>query len=125
MVLRDGLVIGSKGGHGPIRYSVHRHEEGRVAQFRFTRPRGWNGTHGFMAHALPHGGTRLMHVLEMQATGMGILLWVLVFRPLHDALIEEALDRVGDELGCPASTPPTRSARVRFLRWLLTLRHRR
>lgn len=125
MVLSEGLSVGSAGGHGPVRYWVHRYEPGRLVVFRFTRPRGWRGTHRFVANALPDGEARLMHVLEMDTTGTGLLLWVLVFRPLHDALIEEALDRVSAELGYEPPRARVWTVRVRLLRRLLGSRHDR
>ncbi len=42
----DGLVVGAKGGHGPVRYKVESVQPRRVV-YRFPS-RGWfRGTHGF------------------------------------------------------------------------------
>lgn len=95
MVLRDGgIAVASAGGHGPIRYVVEQYEPGRLAKFRFTRPRSWSGSHAFVVWPLPDGRTRLNHTLRMKTRGVGTLLWFLIFRPLHDAVIEDAFDRV-------------------------------
>jgi hypothetical protein len=119
MILEGGLVPGSAGGHGPVRYVVERYEPGRAAVFRFTRPRGWSGVHAFTIHRLAANETRLRHVLEMDATGVGLLLWIGAFRPLHDAVIEEALDRAGAALIGSVPPAPAWSRYVRFLRWAL------
>lgn len=124
MILRDGLVVGSAGGHGPVRYVVERYERGRAALFRFTRPHGWVGTHGFFIDALADGSTRLTHALEMDATGTGLLLWLGIFRPLHNAVIEDALDRAAFELGTGTAVAGSWSAHVRALRWMLKPRGR-
>src|SRR5690349_7464123 len=56
-----GLVPGSKGGHGPVRYVVEHAEPGRL-RCRFTAPRGVDGHHEFAV--LDHGDTaELRHVL--------------------------------------------------------------
>ncbi|HYO91997.1 MAG TPA: hypothetical protein VEQ40_10185, partial [Pyrinomonadaceae bacterium] len=87
------LGIGASGGHGPIRYEVEAYEPGRSIRLRCTAPRGFLGTHGFEALESATGVVQLRHVLAMQVSGGARLSWPLVFRPLHDALIEDALDR--------------------------------
>ena len=124
------LGVGAVGGHGPIRYRVEAYEPGRSVRFRFTAPRGFEGTHGFEVEAVngpeaPDGErTRLRHVLAMRTGGPALLTWPLVFRPLHDALIEDALDRA--ERGVGGSPRPRRwSPWVRVLRWQLARRRSR
>jgi hypothetical protein len=86
--------------------------------FRFTRPAGFRGTHAFAVDGVAGRGSTLQHELRMETVGMARLSWPLVFRPLHDALIEDALDRASTALG--EAHPPARwSARVRLLRWVL------
>ena len=116
------LEVGAVGGHGPVRYSVEAYDPGQRVRFRFTAPRGFDGTHGYYVEPLDEERTVLRHVLEMQATGPALVSWPLVFRPLHDALIEDSLDRAEQHLGM---TPHPRSwpVWVRVLRWgLRTLR---
>lgn len=113
------------GAHGPIAYTVDEYSPGRSLRFRFTRPRGFEGTHGFtLEPALDGQGTRLLHVLQMRLHGWARLTWPLVFRPLHDALLEDALDcaerALGAERPMRAWTP-----RVRVLRRVLRPRRRR
>lgn len=113
------LAVGAVGGHGPIRYTVDRYEPGRRVQFRFTAPRGFDGIHRYDVVPVAEATTRLRHVLDMQTSGWARVSWPMVFRPLHDALIEDSLDRAERSLGL---TPrPTRwSPWVRLLRWMLS-----
>ncbi len=90
---RGPLAVGTSGGHGPIRYTVEAYEPGRSLRFRFTAPRGFVGVHVFEAEEIATGIVRLRHVLEMRLEGWARLSWPLVFRWLHDALLEDALDR--------------------------------
>ena len=110
------LGVGAKGGHGPIRYTVEAYEPGRSVRFRFDAPRGFDGTHGFDVEEVAPGQTRLRHTLSMRASGRARLAWPLLFRPLHDALVEDAFDRA--EVSCRASSAGPREwpPRVRALR---------
>jgi L-amino acid N-acyltransferase YncA len=102
----DGrLAAGATGGHGPIRYTVESYVPGRLIRFRFTRPSGFNGTHSFIVEPAPGGAALLRHDLEMRATGTAWLSWPVVFRPLHNALIEDALDRASAAVGGHSSAP--------------------
>ena len=125
MRLDRGLVAGAVGGHGPIRYILENREPGRSVRFRFTKPAGFDGYHEFAVEAESQGSSRLRHVIRMDATGSALLRWHLVFRPLHDALIEDALDRA--QVWCGAEPERRRwSLWVRFLRWFMAAgrRHR-
>jgi hypothetical protein len=117
------LSVGAVGGHGPIRYRIEHYEPARMIRFRFTRPRGFGGTHGFLVEA-EAGGTLLRHELVMHVSGFARLTWPLVFRPLHDALIEDALDRASAALGQSVSVRRW-PVRVRVLRALLKPRRSR
>ncbi len=113
----DGpLAVGARGGHGPVRYFVSEYEPGRRVLFRFTAPRGFNGTHGFAAEEIAPGVTCLRHSLEMRAAGWARLTWPLAFRWLHDALIEDALDRAEAFCAGQVVQPREWSLRVRLLR---------
>src|SRR3972149_5004392 len=92
------LGVGAIGGHGPIRYSVEQYEPGRLVRFRFTGPRGFRGTHSFIVLSGPDGAS-LRHEISLRPTGVGRVTWFVVFRPLHDALIEDAMDRASAALG--------------------------
>ncbi len=114
--LNGPLRPGAAGGHGPVRYVVTRYEPGRRVDFRFTRPTGFNGQHSFTVTSHTKDSTLLRHELTMSPTGMAMVTWPLFFRPLHDALIEESLDRAEQE--CTASLSPRhrRSSWVKLLR---------
>jgi hypothetical protein len=113
------LGIGAIGGHGPIRYEVEEYSPGRSVRFRFTAPAGFDGSHRYEVEALPQGGSVLRHVLEMEAGGMAVFTWPLLFRPLHDALLEDSLDRAETVLGNGPRRPSRWSWYVRLLRWVL------
>jgi len=116
-----GLRVGAEGGHGPIRYRVEAHEPQRSVRFRFLAPVGFEGFHGFRAMETTAGMARLEHRIEMQLTGAAVFQWTLMIRALHDALLEDSLNRAAIALGCPAVARPW-SRRVRALRWVLRRR---
>lgn len=113
------LAVGAAGGHGPVRYTVEAYTPGASVRFRFTGPPGFLGTHGYDVGPLGDGGTRLRHTLAMRTAGAARLTWPLVFRPLHDALIEDSLDRAAVALGLAPVGAPW-SLAVRGLRRVLT-----
>jgi hypothetical protein len=117
------LQVGAIGGHGPIRYTVESYDPSRAISFRFTGPPGFNGTHRFVVEPTP-SGSRIAHDLRMRTSGSGTLSWLVVFRPLHDALLEDALHRATLASGVPEA-PPTWSLWVRILRALLRSRRTR
>lgn len=113
-----GLKVGSAGGHGPIRYTVSSYVPATWLRFTFTGPRGFHGFHEFAVLPVDDDRTVLRHTLAMRTTGLARLTWPLAFRALHDALLEDSLDR--GELACTGTL--ARRARwtpyVRFLRAL-------
>ena len=122
MVLDAPLGVGAAGGHGPIRYVVEAYAPGLQVRFRFTSPRGFDGWHALEVLDATHVHCVLEHRIEMNITGTALLTWPLVFGPLHDALVEDALANAQRALGLVPHAPPW-SAHVRFLRWLLAPRH--
>ncbi|HYD71071.1 hypothetical protein [Azospirillum sp.] len=118
----DGpLAVGAKGGHGPVRYTIQQYEPGRSILFRFSAPKGFLGTHRLSVESTDSGGVRLVHTLEMVAAGPARFSWPLVFRPLHDALLEDALDKAERAFG-GRPTAARWSLYVRALRRLLRRR---
>jgi hypothetical protein len=115
------LGVGATGGHGPIRYDVVAHVPGRWIRFRFTGPRGFDGFHEFTVHSGVDGAVELHHLLCMTTRGPARLTWPLVFRPLHDALIEDAFDRAERNLTGTVGSPARWSRYVRVLRWFAAL----
>ncbi|RKT18542.1 polyketide cyclase/dehydrase/lipid transport protein [Streptomyces sp. 1114.5] len=115
----DGpLAVGASGGHGPVRYQVVQYLPGRWVRFRFSAPRGFHGFHEFTVDPAD-GGSRLRHTIAMRLRGPARLTWPLAFRRLHDALLEEALDRAVRACGGAVATPARRSPYVRLLRLLV------
>jgi len=122
MRLDRPLAAGARGGHGPIGYSVEKYEAGKRILFRFdnTHPfsRGLEGHHTlFMEQG--SRGTRLVHEITGTIEGRALLIWPLAIRPLHDALIEDALARAAKHFDAAYPFPPKFSPWVRILRFLL------
>ena len=112
------LSAGATGGHGPIRYLVEAYTPGWFIRFRFIKPKGFDGFHCY--DVIPAGDkTTLRHTLEIQARGMAIISWPLVFCPMHDALIEDSLAHAEVSLGLAPTIWPW-SPWVRLLRWILS-----
>lgn len=113
------LSVGAEGGHGPIRYFVKAYTAGKNILFQFTGPRGFNGHHRYEIIDLGPHRCVLRHTLEMNTSGPATASWPILFRPMHDALIEDSLAQAQASLG---HTPLVRpwSAWVRVLRWLLS-----
>ncbi|HEX9106436.1 MAG TPA: hypothetical protein VF832_04400, partial [Longimicrobiales bacterium] len=122
MELDKPLQVGARGGHGPIRYYVVEYEPGKAVEFRFSGPPGFAGGHEFLVERADLDGqpaARLRHVVALRPEGDARYKWPLVYRPLHDALMEDLLDRAEATLrGQPV--PASRwSWYVRLLRSLL------
>ncbi|OPC59515.1 SRPBCC family protein [Elizabethkingia bruuniana] len=96
MKLDSGLQIGSKGGHGPIKYFVTEYQPERSITFQFDLP-GFNGFHRFDINELEPDKTELSHIIRMTTTGSATLKWALAIRWLHDAYIEDAFDKVENQ----------------------------
>jgi len=112
--------VGARGGHGPVRYEVIAWEPGRAITFRFTGPAGFHGTHGVDAAPRPDGSAQLRHVLAMHTSGLARLSWPLVFGPMHNALIEDALTKARVGTGGWEAEAPRWSQGLRLLRWAAT-----
>jgi hypothetical protein len=112
------LDVGAFGGHGPIRYTVESYVPGRSILFRFTQPRGFVGTHRFELEPAAEEETVLRHIIDMQVAGKAWLIWAIMIRPLHDALMEDALDRAEVFLG--RQLPRRKwSFWVKIVRWIM------
>ncbi len=113
-----GLVVGAKGGHGPVRYKVEEVGPRRVV-YRFPSKGWFRGTHRFELEPTADG-VMLVHTLEGRVHGIGFLLWPMAVRSLHDALLEDVLDRAETAAAGSPKVPAHHSAYVRFLRrrWL-------
>lgn len=115
MRLDRSLRVGADGGHGPIRYRVEEYEPGSRVRFGFTGPPGLAGFHEFVVAEVP-GGCVLRHAIKGQTAGAMLLAWPVFYRPLHDALIEDSLDKAERTLTGAGARPRTKSRWVRLLR---------
>jgi hypothetical protein len=70
-------------------------------------------------------GTKLVHEIVGTIRGRALLLWPLAVRPLHDALVEDALARAAKHFDATHPFPPKLSVWVRFLRFLAGVRNTR
>ena len=119
MKFDKSLAVSAKGGHGPIRYFVEEYMPGKRVVFRFTVPNGFDGYHGYDVFELEKNKTELRETLMMKTHGMAQLLWPLIFRPLHDALIEDSLSFAELRLNL-TPTVLEWSWWVKFLRWAIS-----
>lgn len=118
MKCADGLNEGAKCGHGPIRYTVLDYQAGVRVLFQFTKSDGWSGTHCFELIDHSTGKTMMQHTLEMETSGAGTFKWLFVFRWLHDAILEDALDNAENYFHPTGKKTPW-NLWVRFLRKVL------
>ncbi|REK87927.1 SRPBCC family protein [Streptomyces inhibens] len=118
-MLFDGpLAPGASGGHGPVRYTVAAYVPGQWVRFTFRGPRGFHGFHEYTVHPLGPDRTLLRHTLAMHARGPARLSWPLAFRHLHDAALEDSLDRAEHACTGTVARPARWSRYVRLLRRL-------
>lgn len=116
------LGVGAQGGHGPVRYQVIEFEPGRKVCFQFNATRGpcvgLLGLHWFIIEDTDvHKGLyTLKHVIQAECHGLMKIRWLLLFRWLHDALIEDALDRAEQSLTGNIARPSIWTWQVRLLR---------
>jgi hypothetical protein len=99
--------------HVPARRVVFEFEQGGWS-------RGLDGTHRFEVDAVP-GGAVLRHLIQADARGWAGVRWRLVLGPLHDALMEDALDQAERSLTGTLVKPSRWSWNVRLLKWGLAL----
>ena len=84
-----------RGGHGPVRYQVLEHRPGERTTFVFENARlsrGIEGVHYFELEQKDASTFTARHVIDAELHWPAVLLWPLFIRPLHDALVEDALD---------------------------------
>ena len=123
MIFKDGIKIGAKGGHGPIRYSVEKYNPDEIIQFRFSKPIGFNGIHKFEVKELTEGKTEIKHTIDMNTVGKGTLSWILVINSLHNSLIEDGFDKLENNFSKNKKSTQW-SFWVRFLRKRLAKRNK-
>jgi hypothetical protein len=116
MVLDRPVSVGARGGHGPIRYHVTGYEPGRRVAFAFDPGMGLAGTHVLTVEPVGPATSRVRHVLEGDLRGSGRVRWAVVIRWLHDAVLEDLLDRAETAAGTGSAQPARWSPWVRLLR---------
>jgi hypothetical protein len=94
MKFKNGLKIGSKGGHGRVRYTILDYIEGEYIKFQFSKPLGFIGIHELKVYGIDHNKTELVHKIDANISIKASFLWLFIIRWLHDALIEDAFDKV-------------------------------
>jgi hypothetical protein len=124
MVLDGPVAVGAAGGHGPIRYRVTAHEPGRRVEFTADPGVGVVGTHSFRVEPDGGSGSILRHVIDGRLTGSMVLAWPLVVRWIHDAVLEDLLDRAETAVGTGPARPARWSPWVRLLRLVTSARSR-
>ena len=115
MKFKEGLSVGSQGGHGRIRYTIIALEAGEFIRFKFTKPNGFNGTHTLKMSAINSNKSEISHEIRMQTAFKATVLWVFIIRWLHDALIEDAFDKVENHF-------LTEKKRTKYSAWVNYLR---
>ncbi|MBG0833163.1 SRPBCC family protein [Planomonospora sp. ID67723] len=117
LILDAGLTPGSRGGHGPIRYSVTDYEPGRRVRLAFDPATGIDGYHELLVTAEGPERCRLTHTLTGTAQGRMRMLWPLVIRWMHEALMHDLFDNAERIAAGRLSRRPARwSLWVRLLR---------
>jgi hypothetical protein len=121
MEFDEPLGSGARGGHGPVRYAVRGYVPGRKVIFEFENTgasTGLNGCH-FFEIVPASDGVVFRHVVDARCGPVTRLRWMLLLGPLHDALLEDCLDRVESALNGTPKPERKWTARVRFLRWVI------
>lgn len=91
---KEGVKVGSKGGHGPVKYTIIDYCKGESIRFKFSKPLGFNGTHELYLNEISSKETEIVHRIKMSTTFLASLQWIMAVRWLHDALIEDAFDKL-------------------------------
>lgn len=94
MKFKGGIRVGAKGRHGPIRYQVEKYNPKECIRFRFTSPKGFIGTHEFSIEEMSEYETMITHTIDIRTKGKDTLSWLIVVRAMHDALLEDCLDKI-------------------------------
>lgn len=93
------LSEGATGGHGPIRYVVTDYKPGKNILFKFIEPSSFKGNHWFELKEKEESKTEITHTISMNVSGSAIISWLIIIRPLHNALIEDSFDKAQLTLG--------------------------
>jgi len=112
------LGVGARGGHGPVRYAVSAYVPGRIVEYRFDGTgltAAWDGRHLF--EVIPRKShVILRHTIDAAADPKTWITWFLMIRPMHNALMEDALDRAESGLDIGPKRPARWGLWVRLMR---------
>jgi hypothetical protein len=115
------LGVGARGGHGPIHYHVSEYIPEKRVAFEFEDKglsKGFDGRHYF--EIVPFKNFVLLrHVVDIWCDFKTWLRWHLIIGPLHDALLEDALDNAEKRLTADLRKGSRWSIWVRFLRRIM------
>jgi hypothetical protein len=121
MEFDSSLREGAKGGHGPVRYSVHEYVPGQRVAFRFDENGligGIDGRHLF--EVVPRRThVVLRHIVDAECDFTYWLKWHFIVGPLHDALLEDSLNLAEYAIHGGVKKEGRWSPWVRFLRWMM------
>lgn len=120
MRLDGPLALGAMGGHGPAQYRVVGYQPGRWIRFGLVAPGFLRGFHEFSVHPYGSDTTELHHTLAVRLGVLGWPIYPIVFKPLHDTVIEQALDRAERDVHGTVASPAATSRWFRVLRALMT-----
>ncbi|MEN6465760.1 MAG: SRPBCC family protein [Syntrophaceae bacterium] len=127
MQLDAPLGEGARGGHGPVRYRVEQFIPGRKAVFRFEPEgliAGFEGVHYF--EVSPGSGCVVMtHVIDARCSFGVWARWRLLIEPIHDAVIEDAFDKVENGIAGRKEKSSPWSPWVKVLREMRARKRRR
>ena len=98
MKFKEGVKVGAKGGHGAIRYTIEKYQPDEIIQFRFSNPKGFDGIHKLELKEISNQETQITHTIDMKTSGKATFYWVFAIRSLHDALLEDAFDKLENTL---------------------------
>ncbi len=115
MIFKNGLMEGARGGHGPIKYSIQKYKPGVQIEFNFIKPDGFIGIHKFEIEEIDSTKTEIKHTVKMYLSGKGILIWYFAIKWLHDALLEDCLDKVENNFS-------KEKVNTKWNFWVVTLR---
>jgi len=107
------LQVGATGGHGTGLYSVSTYSPGRHVRFEFGGVR--QGFHEFTLHEVDDTTCLLRHTTKAKLTLNTAFRWYFLIRPMHNALLEDLLDKVESQVS-KVTRPQVWSARVQKLR---------
>ena len=127
MLFDTSLKPGAKGGHGLVKYYVEEYVPGRRVIFRFDGSgltEGLDGRHYFEIIPRNHHSV-LRHVVDAECDLRRWMKWQLLIGPLHDALLEDALDLAEQALEGKIKRPARWSPWVRFIRRIMVKKRRR